>query len=741
MRRVFQKVYHFLPVQLLLLHFRKYQLMLLFWLILFLTLSGNFATTFGAASLFLAPEYLGSINMMSMLLLGAATAIFIMSWNITTFIIHSQRIPFLGATRHSFLKYCINNAFLPIIYLIFYSTVCTHYLWVNEHTPITRILLLQAGFYLGATVVLFISFVYFFRVDKDLFKIVLSRITNPSLIREIVPYDSLDEESDIIRADTFISNRFAINKVKDLKAYHPRLMNIVLRMHHRNAITATFFSLLLLIALGMFVDQPRLRIPAGASFLILFSVIMGLVGAVKYFLKTWELMGWIIIGSIISLLVKYSLFSIGSTAFGLDYEQARPAYQYDSLRKMITTEACQQDIHFEQQRLDNWLLNNTDSVQSKPTLVVLATSGGGSRSAYWTFRSLQYLDSISQGKLFKSTVLLTGASGGMIGATYWHGLHTESLKGSLSHPYAYRYQENIGKDLLNAIIFSFASLDIISPFNKIAISGKSYNRDRGYAMEQELIRNTEGILDKRLGDDAPLILQGLIPNIIINGTIINDGRNLMMSSQPLRYLMSPLSARVDSATPPIDAIDFGALYRKQQPMRLLLTTALRMNATFPYILPAVKLPSVPEIDVMDAGLRDNFGVELLSRYLLVHKEWMQQHVGNIIFLQIRDTKENEVFPFSEEKSLGSLLTAPLFVIQNKWEPFQSYTQGYIKDLLPLINKQIHMVTLTYIPRVADKSASLNFHITQREKEDLYKSIYNPQNQTQVQHFLELLNQP
>lgn len=735
---ILQKVYSFLPIQLLLLHFRKYQLMLLFWLILFLTLSGNFATTFGADSLFLAPEYLGQINMMSMFLLGAATAIFMMSWNITTFIIHSQRIPFLGATRHSFLKYCINNALLPLIYLLFFTIVSVRFQIDNENTKPLRILLLQLGFYLGIITVLLISFVYFFRVDKDLFKIVLSRITNPSLIREFVPYDSLDEDYDVIRADTYVSSNLRIGKVKDLKSYHPRLMNIVLRMHHRNAITATFFSLLLLIILGIFFNEPRLRIPAGAGFLILFSIIMGLVGAMKHFLKTWELMGWIMIGAIISILVKYSLFNIGSKAFGLDYHTGyHPAYQYDSFRTMLNSGVYEKDINQEQQRLTNWLEKNQDSTNSKPPLVVIAVSGGGTRSAYWTLRSLQYLDSLTQGQLFRHSVLISGASGGMIGATYWQSIHTGVLKGSIQKAYSTKYLDNVGKDLLNAIIFSFASLDIISPFNKIAISGKSYNRDRGYAMEQELIRNTEGVLDKRIGDDKLLIEKGDVPNFVINSTIVNDGRKLMISPIPISYLMMPTYGRNDTTTP-IDAIDFTALFKYQNALYLRLPTALRMNATFPYVLPAVKLPSNPEIDVMDAGLRDNFGIELISRYLLIHKDWMQEHVGNIILLQLRDTKENEVFPFSQEKSLSSLLTEPLFVIHNKWEPFQSYTQSYIKEVLPQINNHIHTVTLTYIPDIPDKSAALNFHITQREKADLYKSIDHPQNQAQVQQFLKLM---
>lgn len=59
MKRVLSGIYYFLPVQLVLLHFRKYQLLLFFWLILLLTITGKFASHFGASSLFLAPEYRG----------------------------------------------------------------------------------------------------------------------------------------------------------------------------------------------------------------------------------------------------------------------------------------------------------------------------------------------------------------------------------------------------------------------------------------------------------------------------------------------------------------------------------------------------------------------------------------------------------------------------------------------------------------------------------------------------------
>lgn len=737
MRQFFGRIYRFLPIQLFLLHFRKYELMLLFWVVLFLTLSGNFATHFGASTLFLAPEYLGAINFLSMLLLGAATAVFIMSWNITTFIIHSHRFPFFGATRQAFLKYCINNALLPLIYFVFYTVICVHYQWLNEHTSIQKIIVLQTGFYLGVVLVLFLSFIYFFRVDRDLFKIVLSKITNPSLIREIVPYDTLDLEIDIVKADTYLSENLKIKHINDLTSYHPRLLNTVLRKHHRNAIAATFFSLVLLILLGIFMDDPRFRIPAGAGFLILFSVVMSLVGAVKYFLKTWELVGWVVIAVVFSFLVKTSVINLGSIAYGLNYEKNKqPVYGYEELRKKFTPQLYARDKYYEELRLNNWLKNNSDSINEKPTLVILAVSGGGSRSAYWSFRTLQYLDSVTNGKLFKRTVLLTGASGGMLGASYWHGIHTQVLDGKLKEPYSARYQDNIGKDLLNAVISSFAGVDFISPFNKISIAGRSYNRDRGYAMEQEIIRNTEGVMNKDIGEDREQIAQGKIPNLIINGTIVNDGRKLMMSSQPISYLTQPAYALTDSFARPIDAIDYGEFFSKQNPYKTRLTTALRMSATFPYVLPQVKLPTQPQTDVMDGGMRDNFGMEVATRYYAVHKEWIEKNTDNVIFLQIRDTKEQDVFPFSDHSSLGSVLMDPLFIIHHKWEPFQSYTQSYMKDLLP--DKRVSMINLTYIPFKSDKTASLNFHITRREKEDIYKSVDNPQNRAQISFFLDLM---
>lgn len=724
-------MYRFLPVQLALLHGRKYQLLLAFWVIIFLTIQGKFASHFGADTLFLAPEYLGQINFVSMLLLGAAMGIFIMAWHITTFIIHSKRIPFLGATRQAFLKYCINNSLIPLAFLIFYTYSTVHFQAREERTDWAMILLLQAGFYLGILLMVFVSFAYFFRVDRNLLKTVLGTITNPSLLREIIPYDALDKEFDMIQADTFLSETLKIEHIDTLKKYHPRLLSTILRRHHRNAVTATAFALVSLLVLGAFMDQPLLRIPAGAGFLILFAVTMGIVGAVKYFMKSWEMISWFLFLLGFGWLVKHQLVDLRSTAFGINYHSPAakvPIYDYPHLKTIFSKENYDQDKAEGIARLEAW---KAKQAEQKPPLVIVTVSGGGSRSAYWTFRALQYADSLSKGQLFKRTVLISGASGGMIGAVDWRNIQHFHQQGKVTDVYARKFQENIGKDLLNAIVFSFAAVDFISPFSKIKLDQYAYTKDRGYAMEQELIRNTEGMLDGTLADFAPYEKSGLIPQTIINATIVNDGRKLMISSQPISYLTQPGYARADSATPPIDAIDYAHFFRNQDPYNLRLVSALRMNATFPFVLPVVKLPCSPEMNVMDAGLRDNFGAEIASRWLDVFRDWLQENTGAVIWLQIRDTKEQDVLPASTQDNLGSMLGDPLFVIQNKWEPFQSYTQSYIRDLIPQEFKgKLRMFTLTYVAHKPDKTAKLNFHLTQQEKADLYHAIQS-QNNRQV----------
>ena len=56
-------------------------------------------------------------------------------------------------------------------------------------------------------------------------------------------------------------------------------------------------------------------------------------------------------------------------------------------------------------------------------MVIVNTSGGGLRAMLWTMRCLQAADSVMNGSLMARTTMITGSSGGLIGATYYRQLY------------------------------------------------------------------------------------------------------------------------------------------------------------------------------------------------------------------------------------------------------------------------------------------------------------------------------
>ena len=151
--------YYSLPVQLLFLHFRRYQVLLVFWFILFSTIDGVFMKSFGADSLYLAPEYLGNVTAISFAIVGIAVGMFIMSWHVTTFILFSRHFKFLATTTNPFLRYCINNGIIPLIFLVFYFFKAWHFDHYKELIPAVDIIFLCGGFICGLLFILAISFI------------------------------------------------------------------------------------------------------------------------------------------------------------------------------------------------------------------------------------------------------------------------------------------------------------------------------------------------------------------------------------------------------------------------------------------------------------------------------------------------------------------------------------------------------------------------------------------------------
>jgi hypothetical protein len=158
MKKVFQAFAFSLPIQLLLLHCRRYQIFLVCWYVLFSTIAGHFMKNYGADTLFLAPEYFNQVSAASTAITGFAVGIFFMSWNITTFILNGHLVSFLATNSQPFLKYCINNIILPLVFLVFYFFKAYKFATQQELFTATEMLLLSLSFFGGLCVSIFLAF-------------------------------------------------------------------------------------------------------------------------------------------------------------------------------------------------------------------------------------------------------------------------------------------------------------------------------------------------------------------------------------------------------------------------------------------------------------------------------------------------------------------------------------------------------------------------------------------------------
>jgi hypothetical protein len=737
MRSALKNIYSFFPVQLFLLHFRKYQVLLLFWYILFSTINSSFMKNFGADALFFAPEYLGSVNMLGAFITGVAWGIFIMSWNITTFILHSKRCKFLATTTNPFLKYCINNSILPLIFLVFYFVRLYHFDDYKELMNFQEISLIIGGMLLGIIFLLAVSFVYFFGAGKTISRSMTAIIADPAAFTKTFKRRSKPMDEFGLQVKYYLSGSLKLRTVRSVGHYRQDFLDAIFKRHHIAAIACMLLAFIFLVLLGFFLEIRIFEMPAAASILIFFAVMISFMGSLTYFLQSWSLPAAILLVFIINLLYEKQLIDPRNKAYGLNYVSSseRPDYTKQSLQALCDSGRIAADKAGMIQILEKW---KAKQVQEKPLMIFINVSGGGLRSAAFVMNTLQQLDSSTNGKLMQHTFLISGASGGMLAATYYRELYRYKLKDSTLNLYDKRLNDNISGDLLNPVFTSMIARDIFAPMQKFSVGNNRYIKDRGYAFEKKLSDNTKGLLNVQLKDIADDEASARVPMIIFNSVVKSDGRKLIIGTQPLSFMMKPRFFQADTSMS-ADAIDFAAMFKHQDAMSLRVLTAMRMNATFPYVLPNVWLPSNPVIDVMDAGLRDNLGTETSLRFLDNFKEWIMENTGGVVLLQLRDRVNDEWLAKREVASLTDIMVTPATMLQNNWFALQSYSQAdqysYFNNNQDSLLKKINII---YKPSSIDKGAALNFHLSAREKRDIMLSFYSPVNEEAVKQMRALL---
>ena len=736
MKNIINNIRFSFPVQLFVLHFRKYQVLLVFWYVLASTINSGFMKSFGADALFFSPEYLGKVNMLGAVVVGMALGVFIMSWNITTFILHSKRCKFLATTSKPFLKYCINNALLPLLFIAFYVIRLIKFNRQNELMSTGEIAAILGGLFLGFILLLLISFIYFFGAERTIIRTITPIVSNPHHFKLMYnPAEKPQQEGFGLKVGYYFSGRFRLRKVRSVSHYSQDFLDMVFKRHHIAAIISIILAFIFLAVVGFFLDDKFFEVPAAASIFVFFATCTAVIGALTYFLQSWSLPFVIVLIFFVNILYNAEVIDPRNKAYGLNYNNKteRPQYTKEYLQQLCTPQKMEADKANMIAVLENWKKKQTSA---KPVMIFINVSGGGLRSATFVMNTLQHLDSLTNGKLMQQTFLISGASGGMLAATYYRELYRQKQKGAaiyLSNP---QYTHNIAQDLLNPVFSSMIARDIFAPAQKFTVGNYQYVKDRGYAFEKRLGANSDELLNTQLKDYISDEHNAAIPLMIFNSTISRDGRAMMACTQPLSFMMKPYLYAADTAAAP-DAVDFAAFFSKQDPYNLRLLTALRMNATFPYVLPNVWLPTNPVIDVMDAGLHDNFGQATTLRFIENCKDWLQQNTGGVVIIQLRDRRmDNFQQPF-ENTGITDVIVKPATMLQHNWYKLQDFSEtsqySYLHDGLDSL---LHKINFVYLPEKEDKGAALNFHLTLREKKDVMASFKNGNNQQALKEVMK-----
>ena len=761
-RQWVRRILYFFPLQLLLLHFKKNHLLLLVWLLLFGYITQGLGVKYGIPNLFLYPEYFGSVGFISYAITGFALGGFITAFNLYTYTMHGYRFPFIATIARPFLKFNVNNGVIPGLFILTYLICSARFQYTKELVPAGSIALHLVGFLIGMFVFLAVALLYFTRTNTDIIKLLGNepdeyRPQEP-LVDIIAPMHDApparrperrkayrwlkrQQRTEKWRVETYLSPRLRIMLARSSAHYDQEMLRDILWQNHINGSIFELVLILSFVALGAFSDIPFFSIPAGASVFLFLTMVLMLFSALFSWLQGWT--GTIVISVLVLLNIlshHTDRFLADAQVYGLDYRPAPAVYDQPTIHAMATDDAqARTDATAVQATLERWRERNAvlTGADQKPMMVIINTSGGGLRAMLWTMHCLQEVDSLLEGSLMQRSTLMTGSSGGLIGAAYFRQLYlADEAQGTRMRHEPAVLQEVAG-DMLNNLTFSFVTNDMFVRYRKVRDGELTYTRDRGKTFEERLNANTRGLLDVRLNDLAGPEREGRVPHLVISPTSINDGRRVVIASRPMSFLthITPARSTISAGQP--EAIEFQRLFAAHDPGNLKLTSALRMNASFPYITPMVTLPSEPPMRVMDAGVRDNYGYRTTLDFLYTFRDWIASNTGGVVILQLRDTqKELAVHPSSGSlfgrffDPVGSVYDNFVRVQDQDYDLMLKQASGWMPVPMEVIDLQLR--------HSDEEQISLSWHLTALERARVLRSLSSPENKAALLRVQEVL---
>jgi hypothetical protein len=141
---------------------------------------------------------------------------------------------------------------------------------------------------------------------------------------------------------------------------------------------------------------------------------------------------------------------------------------------------------------------------------------------------------------------------------------------------------------------------------------------------------------------------------------------------------------------------------------------------------------------MDAGIRDNFGLETTLRFIYTFNDWIANNTSGVLIVQIRDKNKNVPIDENPSQTLMEALSRPMASFYGSLFEVQDYNQNQqIQMADTWCKSRIDIVDLQLRNEKKDK-ISLSWHLTNKEKKKVLRSIDVPENEQAIHKIVDLI---
>ena len=378
----------------------------------------------------------------------------------------------------------------------------------------------------------------------------------------------------------------------------------------------------------------------------------------------------------------------------------------------------------------------------KPKLVLLATSGGAYRAGYWTGLVLDRLRLIeAEGDLtgFRDNVrLISGASGGMVAGAYYTALARDDgedagpvlaqlnadilaaqAQDTGTVPFTTRFP--IPRDSLSPVAQQLAQRDVPRLFWPFPPKG-----DRGTVLEDQWIT-----LDTSFKDWMPGEAEGWRPSIIFSPMLVETGQPLLIGNLDMDQI------RDDRYRETVEFFDWFPHSRES----FRVKTAVRMNASFPYVSPDAALPTDPYRRVVDAGYYDNYGGDLAVAYLSQPRlmDWILTHCSGVALVQFRafpDALPGRKQPGAFKRGFQWLTTPLEGLLVARGSTMRFRNRQSLRRVQRLYADRAGRDFICNTVFQADAKTSMNWYLPGRELEELRGQLAHETNAESFQRLVD-----